>query len=181
MKTKVLVGALAFLFILNLATVGTWLYVRWAGPSSESTLPVGGPPELMRELDETTRQQLRAVMVDFRREVMPLQHEVRSAEDSIALLLQQDPVSVPSIRIALRRVADLRTEISLRAVERLVATKKFLTPDQQRIFFRAIMDARPRGPRGSGAGMHPGGSMRPGLGQGPRPDRFESGDDVPRR
>lgn len=170
MKTKVLVGSLLFLIVLNLATLGTWLYVRFVAPAEESPAPVGGPPELMQEMDEGTRQQLRSVIMEFRQEVMPLQRQVRSAEDSVALLLQQDAVPVEAVRGLLRRVAELRTSISSQAVERLVATKKFLTPEQQRLLFRAIVEAQPRGPRGDGPGPRPG--MRPGFRQGPPGGRF---------
>jgi uncharacterized membrane protein len=181
MKTKVLVGALLFLIVLNLATLGTWLYVRFVAPPAEPVLPMGGPPELMRELNDSTRQQLRAVMMEFRRDVMPLQRQVRAAEDSIALWLQQDPVPVSEVQDVLRRAADLRASISIRAVERLVATKQFLTPEQQRMFFRAIIEAQPRGPRSDGFGARPGAGRRPGFGQGPRPERMGPMEEAPPR
>lgn len=166
MKTKVLVGALLFLIVLNLATLGTWLYVRFVGPPEQPRLSVGGPPALMRQLDEATQEKLREVMMSFRDDVMPLQRQVRRAEDSVALLLQQDPVPVKTIHGLLRRIADLRTSVSERAVERLVATKSFLTPEQQRMFFRAVIDAQPRSGRG-GEGMGRGPGMGPGFRQGP--------------
>lgn len=177
MKTKVLVGALLFLIVLNLATLGTWLYVRFMAPPDMPPTPVGGPPELMRMLDDSARLRLQSVMISFRNDVMPLQRQARSVEDSIAAFLQLDPVPVDAVRRLLRRAADLRTAISERAVERLVATKKFLTPEQQRMFFRAVLDAQPRGPRaGEGPGRGPGMGMGPGMHQGPpfgRPDPME--------
>ncbi len=75
----------------------------------------------------------------------------------------------------LRRVADLRAEISAHAVDHLVTTKAFLTPDQQHEFFRAIIEAQPRmrGEGMMGRGMGPGG---PPFGGPPRGEHMDSAD-----
>lgn len=150
MKTKVLVGILIFLIVVNLATLGTYLYLRFVAPEEPPFgFPGGGPPPAMLELDPAARSQLRDLMMDFRREARPLQEQILRAEDSIAILLVQEPVPDETLERLFEQIADLRVSINKMAVRRLVQTKSFLPPEQQRMFFRAIMDARPQmGPRG---------------------------------
>jgi Spy/CpxP family protein refolding chaperone len=105
----------------------------------------------MLELEPQARAQLRELMYDFRQEARPLQDQITHAEDSIALLLDQDPVPVETMELLFRRISDLRISVNRMALQRLVASKSFLTPEQQRAFFRAVMEARPRmGGRGWG-------------------------------
>ena len=61
MKTKVIVGILVLLIVVNLATLGTYLYLRFAEPGEPgSGFRSGGPPPAMMELDirllETSKQ-----------------------------------------------------------------------------------------------------------------------------
>ena len=152
MKTKVLVGSLIFLIIVNLATLGTYLWLRFKAPHD---MPMGTPPAAMMALDSATRERLHGIMMDFRRSMMPVQEELRRAEDSVIVLLQQDPVPTEQVDQLFIRISALRTSISQNAVRHLVQTKSFLTPEQQRHFFRAILDAQPRMRRGEGMGMGP--------------------------
>lgn len=154
MKTKILVGALLFLIVLNLATLGTYLYLRFTAPPEDGPPFAGGPPAAMLELDDSTRERLRSLMIEFRREAMPIQEQIRSAEDSLAELLQQDPVPLDQIDGLFTHIANLRTRVGQLAVRRLVQTRSFLTTEQQQIFFRSVLDQQPR--------------MRPGMGRGPR-------------
>jgi uncharacterized membrane protein len=150
MKTKVLVGILILLIIVNLTTLGTYLYLRFVAPGEPAPgFPGGGPPPAIMELDPAARSQLRDLMMDFRREARPLQEQILRAEDSIAVLLEQEPVPADAVDRLFERTADLRVSINKMALRRLVQTKSFLPPEQQRLFFRAIMEARPQmGPRG---------------------------------
>jgi len=149
-KTKFLVGILVFLIVVNVAILGTYLYVRFLAPEDPAFgFPGGGPPPVMMDLDPAAREQLRDVMMEFRQEARPLQEQIAQAEDSIALLLGQDPVPTEAMDGLFKRIADIRVSINRMAVQRLVQAKSFLSPEQQRVFFRAILEARPRmGPRG---------------------------------
>ena len=180
MKTKILIGILVFLIIVNLATIGAYLYVRAARPEGDAALisaqhgPRGrGPlPDLLGQLSSDQRGRLNELMSGFHDETHLLHDQVRDLEESMFRLLHQDPVPSDSIELMLRRMADLRLEISRKAIQRLVAAKVFLAPGQQDILFDAIMTARPEigGPPPRGEGMPPG----PPVGQGrpprPRPD-----------
>lgn len=165
MKTKFLVGILVFLIVVNVATLGTYLYLRFIAPQEpDFGSPELGPPPAMMDLDPDAREQLRDVMMEFRQEARPLQEQITQAEDSIALLLAQDPVPTDAMERLFKRIADIRVSINRMAVQRLVQAKSFLTPEQQRVFFRAILEARPRmGPRG-GFGRGP--LMGPDSGRG---------------
>ena len=155
MKTKILVGALVFLIVVNLATLGTYLYLRFTAPADPGPEFVGGPPGAMLELDASTRERLRNLMMEFRRETMPIQEQVRSAEDSLARLLQQDPVPLDRVDRLFQQIGELRTSVGRLAVRRLVQTKSFLTPEQQHMFFRSVLDQQPRMRPGAGFGRGP--------------------------
>lgn len=159
MKTKILVGALVFLIVINLATLGTYLFLQFTAPPDDIPSFAGGPPGAMLELDASTRERLRVLMQEFRREAMPIQQRIRNSEDSLARMLQQDPVPLDLVDSLFSRIAELRTAVGQRAVRRLVETKSFLSPEQQQIFFRSVLDQQPR--------MRPGGGMRQGARFGP--------------
>jgi Spy/CpxP family protein refolding chaperone len=152
MKTRLLVGALLFLIVVNLATLGTYLVHQFR---QLSDLPMGpgrgGPPELA-ELPQEKRMQVMDLMRSVHTQAMEKEKEIQTVEDSIATLLLNDPVSADRVNTLLRRSAELKYEISSIAVQRLIQAKAFLTPEQQRLLFRAILEARPRMRRQGGFG-----------------------------
>ena len=172
MKTRLLVGALLFLIVVNLATIGTHLYHQFCVPEEMRRAPGrGGPPELMN-LPEEKRQQVMELMRSFHDEVIPIEKAIQAIDDSLTLLLQRDDVPMQRINELLKRNEGLKFEISSTAVQRLIKAKAFLTPEQQRILFRSILEARPRMRHEDGFG--PGGPrFRPDGREGMPPfDRF---------
>ena len=155
MKTRLLVGALLFLIVVNLATLGTYLYHQLR----QSELPSfgserGGPPELAG-LPQEKRMHVMELMRSVREQGIEKEKEIRAVEDSIGGLLLSDSVPLERVNALLKRSAELKYEISNIAVQHLVQAKAFLTPEQQRLLFRAILEARPRMRRQGGFG--PGG------------------------
>jgi uncharacterized membrane protein len=171
MKTKILIGILVFLILINLATIGTYLYLRATRPDAGALLPGEGfPPggplrDPMAQLAPEQRERLGDLMRGFHEETRALHNQVRGLEETTFRLLHQDPVQNDSVDLALRRMADLRLDISRKAARRLIDAKAFLSPEQQDVLFDAIMKARP-GPGGIPAG---GPEMAP-------PMRFRRGD-----
>jgi uncharacterized membrane protein len=144
MKTRLLVGALLFLIVVNLATLGTYLYHQFRQPNNQIKGELlAGPPELA-ELPQDKRTQVMELMRSVRMQVMEKEKEIQTVEDSIATLLLSDPVPSERVNALLHRSADLKYEISTTAVQRLIQAKAFLTLEQQRLLFRAILEARPR-------------------------------------
>lgn len=166
MKLKILVGVLVFLIMLNLATIGTFLYVHFTKtPQSSRFLapgdgprgaPRGGRPWLHR-LPSEDRDELLRLLGEFHSETRNLRTKLQSIEDRIFDFMQDDPVRTAAVDSLLTEAASVRLEISRVATRKLIEAKSVLPPEEQRMFFDAILQARP-GPR----------TMRgPAHGQGP--------------
>jgi Spy/CpxP family protein refolding chaperone len=155
MKTKVLVGLLLFLIVINLSTIGVFVYhLLSAGPrESEPPALAGGGPEGAMGLDSPmmhmkpeVRDRMHALMMHFREDVSGLQQEGFA-------LLKIDPPPMDRVNANLKKLSDLRLSINQMAVHNLLQAKSFLTPEQQDMFFRAIMQARPQAGRMGSGGM----------------------------
>jgi Spy/CpxP family protein refolding chaperone len=92
------------------------------------------------------------LMLGFREEIRGYQEQMVALEDSTVALLKNDPPPMSRINEHLKQLADLRLLINEKAIHNLLQAKKFLSPEQQEMFFRAIMQARPQGMR-MGGGM----------------------------
>jgi hypothetical protein len=167
MKLRVLVGVLGFLIILNLATIGTFLYVHFTRPPrpSLSLAPdegfrgrprAAGRPWL-RRLPSEDREELVGLLREFHGETRDLRLKLRSLEDQIFDLMQNDPVSVVTVDSLLGEVAAVRLDISRVATRKLIEAKTILPREEQRMFFDSILQARPapRGMHGPGPDDEP--------------------------
>ena len=160
MKTKVLVGVLLFLIVINLSTIGVFVYhlVKPAPPELGLAAGDGVPPPgmmgggmPMMRLNPEAREKMHKLMVAFREEIEGYQEQMFTLEDSSVAWLKHDPPPMSRISENLKKIADLRLLINEKAVHNLLQAKKFLTPEEQEMFFRAIMQARPQGMRMGGA------------------------------
>ena len=177
MKLKVLVGALVFLIVLNLATIGTFLYVHFTRPS----LPpmADGPAYPRRDaiserrpwlnrLPSENREALVGLLDEFHSETQDHRTRLHALEGNIFDLMQNDPVPVARVDSLLGDVSRVRFEISRIATRKLIEAKGVLPPEEQRMFFDAILQARPthRGFPGERPGERSFGGRRRGV----RPD-----------
>jgi Spy/CpxP family protein refolding chaperone len=167
MKTKVLVGILLFLIIINLSTIGVFVFHMLQGPKeAEPMTPEGGrpigmmaPESPMMRLQPEVRERMHKLMTSFREETRELQQKIFVLEDTTVALLKNDPPPMGRITDNLKQISDLRLLINQKAIHNLLQAKSFLPPEQQDMFFRAIMQARPQMGR-YGAGMMGRGQMR---------------------
>src|SRR5215813_1375515 len=122
MKMRFLVGVLVFLIVVNLATIGTFLYVRFfqhrppglpgdfpGGPGFEGR--PGGPPPFMM-LDEPQRKKMKELMESLREETSGLNDRAAALERRTFDLLQEDPAPTDSIDQMLTQISSIRLEIS---------------------------------------------------------------------
>lgn len=149
MKIKILVGILVFLIVVNLAALGSFLYMQWRNPPLPEFQRMGQGPRFELNLDKSQRQQLRTLLKEFRTETKPLNDQIHQLEDEIFELLQEDAVDPGRVEDKLKEIAALRLEISHRIIAKFYETREFLSPVQQRHFYRSLMQARP-GPMGPG-------------------------------
>lgn len=180
MKTKVLVGILLFLIVLNLSTIGVFVYHLLRQEPGESGLPPfdeNRPPGAMgsqmpmMNIRPEVRERMHALMMRFRADVNNLQEKMFQLEDTTVALLRNDPPPMARVDENLEKVSDLRLLINQKAVRSLLSAKSFLTREEQEMFFRAIMQAHPQGGR-MGGGMGRGSMSGRQMGQGR--GRFDS-------
>lgn len=162
MKTKVLVGILLFLIVINLSTIGVFVYhLLRSGPKEPEPLPYEGarPPGMMGQespmmrLQPEVRERMHKLMTNFREDTRDVQQKILALEDTTVALLKIDPPPMGRVTENLKHLSDLRLLINQRAVHNLLQAKSFLTQEQQDMFFRAIMQARPQMGRYGGGGM----------------------------
>lgn len=167
MKTKVLVGILLFLIVVNLSTIGVFVYHLIVPREPEADLlPPEGMPRFgmmgsgapMPDVQPKVREQMMKLMMEFREEVRGYQVRIADLEDSTVVLLKNDPPPMNRISENLKQLSDLRLLVNQKAVHNLLKAKQFLTPDQLDMFLHSIVQARPN-PGRMGGGM-PRGSMR---------------------
>jgi hypothetical protein len=152
MKLKVLVGALVFLVVLNLATIGTFLYVHFTGPRMPRMMgapehprrdgPAGRRPWLNR-LPSENREALVGLLGEFHSETQDLRTTLHTLEGDVFDLMQIDPVPVARVDSLLGEASRVRLEISRIATRKLIEAKGVLPPEEQRVFFESILQARP--------------------------------------
>lgn len=162
MKTKVLVGILLFLIVVNLSTIGVFVYhTLQRGPRQLDDGPFEGgrPPGMMggespmMRMQPEVREQMHALMMKFREGIRDTEQRIVVLEDSTVAMLKIDPPPMDRINENLKKLSDLRLLINQKAVHNLLQAKSFLNPEQEDMFFRAIMQARPQMGRSGGGTM----------------------------
>lgn len=161
MKVKVLIGFLIFLIVINLATIGSFLYYQWRKPPEPPVSPGGPGRQPLRELNfnRNQRHQLRNLLLEFKVETEPLNNQIHILENEIFAMLQGDKPDHGLVDKKLEKIAELRLEISKKIIDKFYDTRNILTPMQQKHFFNALMNQRP-GSMGPGPHFRKG---RPGL------------------
>jgi uncharacterized membrane protein YgcG len=138
MKIKVLVGVLVFLVVLNLATIGTFLYMHFTRPEPA---PVAGNPGFSPR-EGFPIERMRKPWL-HRLPSQDLRDKMRGFEDEAFGLMQRDPVPVERVDSLLAVISQTRLEIGRIAARKLIEAKGVLPPEEERFFFEAILEARP--------------------------------------
>ncbi len=180
MKLRVLIGVLVCLIVVNVATIGTFLFVYFTrSPSGMAEFVMPGlraraPGVAKERFHAKERDELMGLLRDFRLETRELRGRVSDLEAEAFELMQRDPVPAAGVDSLLERIADARLEISRIAASKLIEAKTVLPPTEQRMFFNAILDARPGRPGRPGMpGARHGNRMFKRRGAGTRPDSLE--------
>lgn len=165
MKLKILVGVLVFLIVVNLATIGTFLYMHFTRPTPPPGLAPGLAPDVpdparaprLRHLPPERREELVGLLREFHDETAALRVRTADLENEAFALMQLDPVPPEQVDSLLREISATRLEVSRIAAQKLVRAKAVLPPEEQRLFFKAILEARPvhRHPAGPGRDDRP--------------------------
>ena len=156
MKLKFLVGILVFLVVVNLAAVGTFLYLQFTKPEAPERLrpwtaarPGPARSPRLHHLPPEHRRELMELLGEFQEETSDLRTRVSRLEGETVELMQLDDVPAARVDSLLREISMARYEISRIAARKLMEAKAVLPADEQRVFFNAILEARPhRSPQG---------------------------------
>jgi len=152
MKLKVLVGVLVFLIVLNFATIGTFLYMHFTRPEMPPMADDPGFPPRdgasmrrpgLHRLPSEDREILVGLLGELHSETEGLRTKMRDLEGGVFDLMQSDPVPEARVDSLLAEISEVRLEISRIATRKLIEAKGVLPPEEERIFFDAILQARP--------------------------------------
>jgi uncharacterized membrane protein len=157
LKIKLLVGILVFLIVVNLATIGSFVYMRW---SHRDAPPPGyfdhrgfdhrrGPwadRDARMRFPREDRQELMGLLRELRDETQDLRDRIDELEGQTLRVLQQDPVPRAQLDSLLEDIAATQLLISRKATDKLIEAKIHLSPEQQKMFFEAIRTVRPGRP-----------------------------------
>ena len=141
MKMKLLVGGLIFLIVINLATIGTFVYMRFAHHPPPGMPGFDGPPHgplPLNGMDEGQRKKVMDLVESLRDETAELNDKAAQLERRTFELMQETPGPEDSIDQGLRDLSAVRLEISRRVTKKFMEAKSFLTPEQQRMMFHEM-------------------------------------------
>jgi len=187
MKLKFLVGALIILIVINLATIGSYLYTMnkhgdrlWPAPP----LPMMSPPQppdgarmerpgrmLMRKLSREEREQLKQLLSELRMETEEMRASIQVMEADVMEELRRDSIPLERVDSLLKEISAAHLQVSRMATSKLIEAKSYLSPEQQALFYDAILQAHAYGHgEPGGKGMFHGDREHPGR-QGRRQGR----------
>jgi uncharacterized membrane protein len=158
-KVKLLIGILVALIVLNLATMGSFVYWRWKAPTPDwesraprpdrdsrvapPDVPAPPAPEPPLRLSREERAQLRSLLSAFRSETVELRRRIHEDETRVFGLMQLDSIPRAEVDSLLDEISRARLEIGRLAVDKLIESKAYLSPHQQQRFFNSILQTRP--------------------------------------
>lgn len=163
MKIKILIGVLVFLILVNIATIGSFLWMlKWGKPADRfqrdfsrrhTQAPFAGERP-MRHIRPELRNQLRDNFRKLNRETRDLRATIHDLEAQTFSLMQQDPVPIGRVDSLLEEISLARLEISRMATRNMIETHSSLTPEERRMFFDALLGSRPDLPGPPHRGMN---------------------------
>lgn len=163
MKLKILIGVLIFLIIINLATIGSFVYLQMKGSNNNQTeigFNNGGKPpppeELMLKLNKKQKEQLRDMLNKFRAKAQPYKEQIRILDDETYKLLIKKPVAKNELDTNLKKISNIRLKISQLAVDNMLDAKSILSPAQLELFYNAVIRPMPQSPPPPEQGMRSG-------------------------
>ena len=141
MKIRILIGALVILIVLNLATLGSYVYFRWVTPQHCEMPPLPHDRKFFRmpmQFNEQQRQQLFELRDKFREKVEPYHHQIFELQKQISRQITIEEADTTVIYGNIKEISDLRTQIEKEAVQMLLHSREFLSPEQVSFLCRAI-------------------------------------------
>jgi uncharacterized membrane protein len=145
MKLKVLVGALVFLIVVNIAAIAAFLVVQTHRPHPRPEWREGRHTERpIDNLDRDKRRALLATIKQFHEESRDLIEQTRAMEDEAIAAMGENPIPRARIDSLLQQISDNRLEIARRVTDRMIAMGESLSPEERKHVMAALMRMRGR-------------------------------------
>lgn len=146
MKLKILIGILVVLILINLGTIGTYLYYQVLRAPEEMVSPgrMGPPPEISRwlhDLNEEQKSEIREMQQALRVEIGPLVEQVRQLRKDTFGLLMQDSIPWARVEANLLQISQLHFQIEKLTLKSLISMRDKLPPEQRGKFIRFIAES----------------------------------------
>lgn len=145
-KLKILIGALVFLIVVNLATLGSYIYFRVQHKQPEFVGDFPGrfsrPPHL--DLDKEQRRHLFELRKNFEEDTKEISEEIARTREEIYQILKQDSVPMEVVEEKLQKVANLRMQIEKMAIRNLLEARQYLNPQQMDHLYRFLLMGPPQ-------------------------------------
>lgn len=144
MKTRLLVGAVILLVVVNLAALGSFWYMHARTEHAGNQSP--GREWRMRnfgkDMSRDERERLLRTVQGFRREVRPLIEQTRDLEAELMEAMRKNPVSLEHIDSLNVAISQKRLEIARHATDRMIALGDSLEPEQREEMLKTLMRYR---------------------------------------
>ena len=153
MKVKVLIGILVFLIIINLATIGSYVYFKANRadrlrdfPRSERAFrhPFAKTGDPEQDITAEQRKKILLLFRQFRNETKEINKQIMKKQNEMVLILEKDSVDSDRVNLIMQEISDLRMDIGKVAINKIIESKTFLKPKQRKRFFDAILSPGPQ-------------------------------------
>ncbi len=141
MKIKILIATLFVLLIVNVAALGSFLFLHHRAHHQ--------PPQLdrvhrwvVRNVPEKDRDKFFRTAHGIHDDIGPLVEETRGIEKQLIESMRQDPVPRAHIDSLLEQISKNRLEIARKATDRMVAMGDSLTADERAHMADALLRFR---------------------------------------
>jgi Spy/CpxP family protein refolding chaperone len=151
MKIKVLSAVLIFSLALNLAVIGTFVYKRYFGPDPRfhpMERMMRGPMFDEMDISNEDRDKIIGLFRDFRDANRGTQLKIRELEDRLVEKIQSKDSDLDAAYEIMEKIGEQRLTLGKKALNQFFKAKTFLTPEQQKHFYRLLMKNRPKRPFG---------------------------------
>jgi heavy-metal resistance protein len=142
MKVKVLIGALVVLMLMNVAALGSFLFLHLHARHQGNDRARYSHRWVMRNVPAKDRDTFFNTMRSIHDDVHPLAEDTGKLEDELIRSMRKDPVPRAHIDSLLEEISKNRLEIARRATDRMIAMGDSLTPDERGHMVDAMMRFR---------------------------------------
>lgn len=147
MKLKILVGILLFLIVVNIATIGSYIYFRVQDNGERRNDRFDFPRDFHRrfsrpphlDLTPEQMQQLLELRMSFAEDTKELSLEMAKSRGEIYEILKSDSVSWTMIEEKLQQIANFRMQIEKIAIKKLIEAQDYLSLKQRELLFRFLL------------------------------------------